>query len=107
MWVLTKSSDSKSDDVPAMDEFRKTFIFYSNLSFREQELIHLGSNRGFKGLFSVEEDQIGEQTLHLNYSENEKKIYVIKTIHNNSLTLTGIDGEQPIWELSSLKPPEI
>lgn len=107
VWILTKSSDLNDKNITAMNDYRRSFIFYSNDKFREQELINLGSNKGLKGRFTIEEFIDGEIILNLEYSKGEKAVFLIKEIKNNSLSLLNLDGSNITWKLKSLKPPTL
>jgi hypothetical protein len=107
VWVLAKSSDPNDKNVAAMNNYRKSFIFYSNKRFRDQELIHLGSKEGFKGKYTVNNYPNNDTVLNLNYSDGSVYYFRINTIGNQTMTLQDINHEEIIWEFTSLKPPKI
>jgi len=107
VWVISKSSNPNDKDVAAVNNYRKSFIFYSNQSFREQELIHLGSQEGFIGSYTVDEDNHGEITLNLRYNNNEYSSFIIQSISNTSLSLMKLQEGHDTWEFKSLKPPKL
>lgn len=107
VWVLSGSSNPEDKNIAAMEAYRKSFIFYSDLSFREQELIHLGSNEGAKGSYQINEDQNGDRVLRINYSNDDRASFRINAIENNRLTLQKLEDDETIWEFRSLKPPRL
>ena len=106
-WVLTKSSNFDEYKLPEMNAYRRTFIFYSNLSFREQELIHLGSNEGLIGRYKIEQGKAGYFYLVLNYVDHPSIVYKIVEIKNDYLKIQDLAGDQTEWELKTLNPPEL
>lgn len=105
VWILSKSSNFDEYLVPAMQEYRKTFIFFPNLSFREQELIHLGSDKGLIGSYKIEPDEQGEFVLILFYQNGERAFYKVLSIKNDYLKLEDLEGEHTVWELKTLSRP--
>jgi len=90
-----------------MEAYRKTFIFFSNQSFREQELIHLGSQEGSVGRYKIETNHQDSYVLILLYENGERAFYNIVRIKNNYLKLEDLEGVHTIWEFKTLTPPEI
>ena len=107
VWILSKSSNFDDYKLPEMHEFRKTFIFYSNLSFREQELIHLGTDEGSVGKYSVNKDESGIFYLTLYYYQKRTERYRIVKIKNDYLKIQNLEGNQTEWELKTLRPPAL
>jgi|SRR5690554_1762856 len=105
VWILSKSSNFDEYLVPAMQEYRKTFIFFPNLTFREQELIHLGSDKGLIGSYKIETDEQGEFVLILFYQNGERAFYKVLSIKNDYLKLEDLEGEHTVWELKTLSRP--
>lgn len=106
VWVLSASSPPNDKNVRAMDEYRKCFIFYANDRFREQELIHLGSTKGYIGKYRIDEDQNGNTVLKLYYANQENKHFVVESISDISLSLYH-EKTQVTWKFKSLTPPEL
>lgn len=107
VWVLSKSSNSDEYTLPELRAYRKCFIFYSNEIFREQELIHLGSEIGTVGRYTIENSHKSDFYLTLNYQDSEPAYFKIITIKNDFLKLQNIDGDQAVWEFKTLNPPEL
>jgi len=107
VWIIKESSDSNDKNISALNNYLKSFIFYSNQRFRDQELIHLGSKEGQKGIYSIKKDKYEKIILHLSYSEGDRRNFVIQEISNTKLTLQSLNGSRATWELSSLKPPKL
>jgi hypothetical protein len=107
VWILSKSSNFDEYVVPAMRDYRKTFTFFPNLSFREQELIHLGTSEGVFGKYKIERDQQGDFVLILIYENGERAFYKVVRIKNDYLKLEDLVGEHTVWELNTLNRPAL
>lgn len=109
VWVLSESNDPNEDVVPLVKEYRKCIIFYENNSFREQDLIYLGSNKGAIGKYTIDEDDNGEYILILYYpNQNQEPIqFQIQKIGNTQLVLQKENdkGNLTIWVFQTLNPP--
>lgn len=105
VWVLNDSDDE--DAVTASQAYRSCFIFYSNKSFKRQSLIHLGSNQGEIGSYSLTENENGEYILNLTYADKAHTHikYRVLEIDNLQLKLKQLDGDQFIYTFNSLTPP--
>lgn len=107
VWILSNSSKPNDNRITQMKAYRKTFTFYSNFSFREQELIHLGSNEGLIGKYKIEEDGTANFQLTLEYQAQQSERYTILNIGDDNLRLQDIEGDHTEWELETLKPPTL
>ncbi|RFC53229.1 hypothetical protein [Brumimicrobium aurantiacum] len=107
VWVMKNSDRPGDKEFSAMEEYRKTLTFHLNNTFREQELINLGSNKGKKGKYNVELDQYGDFNLILDYEGFGKQRYIIKEASNFKLWLYKLDGSKTTWQFGGLKAPKI
>lgn len=107
VWTISESSLENDENVAELEEYRKSFIFYSNETFREQALIHLGSRTGEKGSYKIRVINNQEVLLTLSYGKDDDRHYIIRNITNHSLTLESYTEPAVIWKLNSLNPPKL
>lgn len=107
VWVLSKTSNPNDPHFSALENYRKSFIFYSNNTFREQELIHLGSKKGRKGKYQIGKVEKGTFAILLTYSDNKMLPLNIESISNSKLKVKRLLDDPTIWEFNSLKPPRL
>ncbi len=107
VWIISESSMHHDKEGSSLEDYRKTFIFYANNKFREQELIHLGSKEGFIGRYEIREDSFGNKVLVLYYQGERTAYYVIQKIENYQLTLTEFENKDVVLEFHSLKSPKL
>lgn len=109
VWILSESTDLEFASVPETIAFRTCFIFFDNRSFREQELINLGSTKGEVGKYNIKEDMKGDYILYLYYSNSDKESlrFTIRKIERKELKIQrDVDSYSPaIWTLNTLEPP--
>lgn len=103
VWILNYSSDKNDIHISSLDEYRKTFTFFANRNFKEQELIYLGSKNGKTGQFSIKKDENENFVLVLKYKNDQIHYYQIKEISNNFLSLEKIEKNKTTWNFSTLQ----
>lgn len=104
VWVIQSSSDKKDPNVTAIENYKTCFIFYSNNSFKKQELIHLGSDEGDFGTYQIYEHSDGSFTLKLMGTHSKAANYIIDYLRSDKLILEDIETNV-IWEFKTLTPP--
>ncbi|PKR80832.1 hypothetical protein CW751_08680 [Brumimicrobium salinarum] len=105
VWILSKSNDVNEYAVPKMRNYRRTFTFFVNKSFREQELIHLGSDNGRIGRYKIIGNGLDDFVLELNYKDGERSYFKIIRIKNNFLKLQNYHKKEIEWQFKTLNPP--
>nr|WP_299206193.1 hypothetical protein [uncultured Brumimicrobium sp.] len=105
VWVLNNTDDLKSKKVSKLKAYRKTYTFYLNGTFREQELIHLGSDAGLVGHFRIENDHKDRSKLILDFKDSPSEYYEIIKITNTYLELKSTGENPETWRFKTLKPP--
>lgn len=106
VWVLSESSIANDKSVTALENYRKTYIFFANERFREQELIHLGSKKGLIGRYDIRNDHKGGKVLCLYFQDGHKEFFSIQGIDNYNLTLQDYENQATL-EFHSLKSPKL
>lgn len=105
IWVLEKSSLENDEAFTLSEDYRKSLIFFSNNTFREQEYIHLGSRQGEFGKYHITQDNQGFYTIKITYISHADTLYFeVVYIDNKTLILKNYETSV-IWEFRSLKPP--
>lgn len=88
VWVLNQHILNKNEVSPSLRENKKALILFDNLEFIEQELIHLGSNIGRTGQYSLALTENSDTIFNLFYSDSKSFIkYKVKYISVKELTL--------------------
>ncbi|WP_146194078.1 hypothetical protein [Brumimicrobium oceani] len=108
VWILSKSNISTDPYFSSLENYRKTLTFHSNNTFRDQELIHLGSNRGQTGKYKIKKaEKDSNYEILLNYSNEETLKLSIHSISNSKLVVKARLNPAAIWEFNTLKAPKI
>lgn len=107
VWVLSESDDQNA--VSTSQAYKNCFIFYSNLHFRDQSLIYLGSQEGKVGSYSVIEDKKYGFILTLHYTdmaETQTK-FRVQTVESQQLVLQSIGTNETTYKFISLPSPNL
>lgn len=104
VWVIHQSSNKNDPNVTALDKYKTCFIFYSNNTFKKQELIHLGSDEGDFGKYQIIQEGEGEFSLKILSKVDRVASYKITYLDSENLTLKNKETNV-IWEFRTLTPP--
>lgn len=103
-WVKTTELKNGVNSVPSLNELKITYTLYENGSFREQKYVHIGSNVGSKGHYSLGISESKDTTLTFFYSTNETISFALKYIDPKQLRLV---NDSMTWVLETLQPPKV
>lgn len=104
-WVVYSQIDQRKDIAPKLHERKEVFTFYHNGTFRRQQLIHLGSDRGEKGHYNLKVSKKEEDTLLLlRYTDNRKKHWKDLKIQSRKISC---QHDNMHLTLRTLKVPEM
>jgi hypothetical protein len=104
VWVKTGHIVNNRNLSPQLSELRTTYTFFADGTFREQQMIHLGSNQGRKGYYSLIISEKKDTTFNLNYTSNEANTFHLDFIDVKSLKLS---NDSVKWILKPLEPPKL
>lgn len=110
VWVLENNIIANEESTPQTRDFKTAFIFYNNGVFLEQKTVHLGSNKGQKGVYSLIISQEEKDTiLNLNYKNKETKIFRLVYCSSQELKLQkaeeNFSKKNNFWILKTLPKP--
>lgn len=103
-WIKTGHIVKNQNAAPRLNELRKTFTFYHDGTFREQQMIHLGSNKGRVGRFNLGITKQQDTLLRLYYHLAEDIELQIKHIDSRSMK---IQKDSATWILETMEPPKV
>lgn len=103
-WVKTTEIKDGENTVPSLNELKTTYTLYENGTFREQKYVHIGSNIGRKGHYSLGISPNQDTTLTFFYITNESISFNLKYIDTELLKLT---NDSMSWVLRTLQPPKL
>jgi len=105
VWILKNTSNP--DRISYLDDYRQCFIFFSNYTFIEQELILLGSKNGEAGKYEIIHKKNRSSTLKIIYDTPKKESFQFNILNltNKELSLQDSDSVKYIFE--SLHPPKL
>lgn len=101
-WVKTKHLKNNKNLSPQLNELQTTYTFYSDGTFREQQRIHLGSNKGRKGRYSLIISDKKDTSLSLSYLESNTYNFHVDFI---DIKVIKLSNDSVAWTLETLKPP--
>lgn len=101
-WIKTGHLIKNKNTAPRLNELRTTYTFYHDGTFREQQMIHLGSNKGRVGRFNLSITKQQDTLLRLYYHLAEDVEFKIKHIDSRSLK---IQRDSVLWILETMEPP--
>lgn len=88
VWILESLIVNQVEKSPQTRDFKTAYIFYENGEFLKQKMVHLGSNKGEKGNFSLTILPEHQDTiLYLNYKDRSKKSYYLKLCTSKEMRL--------------------
>ena len=109
VWILQERMIEGKDETPQLRERKRTFTFFDDFQFLEQEMVHLGSNFGLIGSYSLNIEGVNrDTTLNLYYTNENKKLQFkvtklgYKTLRLTPITNNAISEE---WGLIPLNKP--
>ncbi|MEX1191373.1 MAG: hypothetical protein WEA99_05315 [Brumimicrobium sp.] len=107
VWVAESILTNGEETAKQTNEFKKTFIFYEDGEFIEQELNHLASFRGKKGKYILTLNDSHQDTLFKLYYNDKSSLYFhVKECDSDLLKLHELDVEKnsvnSIWTLRTL-----
>ncbi len=104
-WVVHSQVDKRQELAPQLQERKEVFTFYHNGTFRRQQLIHLGSERGEKGYFSLKVSKQKQDTMvFLHYADNRKEQWHDLKVQTRKISCR---NDQMHLTLQTLKVPDM
>lgn len=97
VWILNHYYVDGKDSAPLSLNYKRAYVFHSSRNFYENDVQHLGEQKGNKGFFNL---KIDEQKLELEY-KNLKKVFLIVYLTESKIVLTSTNkaGEKIKLEL--------
>lgn len=101
-WVKTKHIKNNKNLSPQLNELQTSYTFYSDGTFREQQMIHLGSDKGRKGRYSLTISEKKDTSFTLSYLKSSSYNFHVDFIDVKVMKLS---NDSVSWTLETLKPP--
>ena len=103
-WVEIAHIKSGVNHSPLYDESKKTYTFFENGTFRHQQLIHLGSENGRIGKYSIGISPNRDTTLNIYYKNGDELTFHIDFVDTKKLL---ISNDSLKYSLETLVPPKV
>lgn len=103
-WVEVAHIKQGADYAPLYNESKRTYTFFDNGTFREQQLIHLGSQNGRIGKYNVTISANKDTTFNINYDNGEHLSFNIDFLDTRVLELS---NDSLMCSLETLTPPKV
>jgi hypothetical protein len=87
-WIEVAHIKEDVNYAPLYDESKRTYTFFENGTFREQQLIHLGSENGRIGKYSVGISPNLDTTLNIYYKNGDQLIFAVDFVDTKILNLS-------------------
>lgn len=105
VWVKTKVIKDNGDNLaPVLNELKTAYILFENGTFREQQLIHLGSKNGVVGSYGVSISETNDTSLVFFYPGNEEEQFQLEYIDSKQMKLS---NQNETWFFETLKAPKL
>jgi hypothetical protein len=102
-WVEVTHIKLGIDHAPIYYESKRTYTFFDNGTFREQQLIHLGSPNGRIGKYSIT-ISAKDTSFNINYKNGEHLSFNIDFLDTRVLELS---NDSLSCTLETLTPPKV
>lgn len=103
-WVKTEHLKNNKNLSPQLSELQTTYTFYSDGTFREQQRIHLGSDKGRKGRYSLTISEKKDTSFTISYLESGSYNFNVDFI---DIKVMKLSNDSVSWTLETLKPPQV
>lgn len=102
VWILNHYYVNGKDSAPLSLNYKRAYVFHTSRNFYENDVQHLGEQRGNKGFFSL---NIDEKKLEFEY-KNLKKVFTIVYITESKIVLTSTNKAGDKIKLELITFPE-
>ena len=104
-WVRTGELKNGINKAPIMKEMKMTFTLFDNGTFREHKHVHIGSELGRKGHYTLGISPFKDTTLNFYYTSSSQTLsFDVKHIKSNRIKLV---NDTITWILETLEPPQL